>query len=110
MILTPHMQLLVHLWMGLWLLLASLYALLFVCYAWRVVRCIWRVCNRHLSCPWCWRAVHAVRWFPRRRSSNICAYHERHMLAQQAMLRAARLARARAALAQTVELEREVVL
>ena len=110
MIYTPHIQLLVHIWMGLWLLLASLYALLTALYAWRAVRCIWRVLGRHLSCPWCWRAAHALRWFPRRRSSNICHYHERHMLAQQARLRAARLARVRAALAETVEPEREVVL
>ncbi len=71
---------------------------------------IWPKLRRRLTCAWCWRVFHVERWLSHRCSSNICAYHERRILAEHAAMRqAARRAQAQAALAETVELE-EVTL
>ena len=64
---------------------------------------LWPKLRRHFSCSWCWRVLHVQHLVADRYSSGICAYHERQMLAQSAMRRAARIAQARAALAETVE-------
>ncbi len=64
---------------------------------------LWPRLRRRLTCSWCWRALHVRPLVANRLSSGICVYHERQMLAQSAMRRAARIAQARAALAETVE-------
>lgn len=71
---------------------------------------MWPRLRRHLYCPWCWHDLHIGRWFPESWSATICVVHERRILTQLAVRSAIREARARAALAETVEPVQEVTV
>lgn len=53
--------------------------------------------RRHLYCPWCWKALHLMQWYPSRWSSTICAYHARQVLLVHARRRQQKRALALAA-------------
>jgi hypothetical protein len=38
--------------------------------------------HRLSHCPWCWRALHLMRFYPPHWSSTICSYHARQLIAQ----------------------------
>ncbi len=68
-------------------LLLTLYLTLFTSY-------LWPVLVRISHCPWCWKSLHLMQWYPRRWSSTICGRHDRQLRAQSAARRARRLATA----------------
>lgn len=68
-------------------LLLALYLTLFTWDLWLVLLCI-------SHCPWCWKSLHLLQWYPRRWSSTICGRHDRKLRAQSAARRARRLATA----------------
>lgn len=96
---SPHIQALLAIWLALWLLILLLYATLFAWYAWPATHrayCRARTAlYRHLHCPWCWRALHLMRWYPPRWSSSMCAHHQRQERARLAARRARRGAASR---------------
>lgn len=88
MIYSQHIHWLVIVCLALWTLIVILYALLLALYAWptlqRVRRIAWTTLYQHLHCLWCWRALHLLRWYPRRWPSNLCSQHRRQARAQMA--------------------------
>lgn len=84
-------QLLETLYIIIWFTLAdfllTLYLTFFTWY-------LWPALIRKSHCAWCWKALHLMRWYPRRWSSTICERHDRQLRAQSAARRARRLATA----------------
>lgn len=70
----------------------ALLGLLLVLECLLLLRQQWSRLTRKVSCPWCWKRWHLMRWYPRRLSSSICCAHERLLRKQSAARRARRLA------------------
>lgn len=83
---SPHIQLLLSVWLTIWLAIWLLYAILFALYAWPTVQRWYRFVQaalyQHLHCVWCWRALHILRWYPWSWPSNLCSHHKRQARAQ----------------------------
>lgn len=77
----------IMLWLTLSGLLLALYLTLLTWY-------LSPVLVRKSHCAWCWKALHLMRWYPRRWSSTICRRHDRQLRAQSAARRVRRLAEA----------------
>lgn len=48
-----------------------------------------------LHCPWCWRALRVMRWYPERWSSTICTHHSKQQYARLASRRASKAVQAK---------------
>jgi len=85
---SPQIQWLLAVCLTLWMLIIMLYALLSALYVWptlqRAYRFTWIALSQHLHCLWCWRALHLLRWYPRRWPSHLCSQHRQQARAQMA--------------------------